>query len=353
MIPSIPTIIASVAILASGLLTYLSPSVQAAEIQVLYNTTEIVDGDGTPAVADGTFFGVQTVGAGNLSQTFTIKNLSTTAGDNLNLTGTPKAVIGGANPEDFVLTTQPAASVAPGASTTVVITWTPTFGGIHNATLSISNNDANENPYNFAIQATAQLKLTYTAGANGTLTGTTPQVVFSTATGSAVTAVPATGYHFVNWSDFSALNPRADTPVTANVTATANFAPGGYTLAYTAGANGSITGTTPQTVVHAASGTAVTAVPATGYSFVNWSDGSTANPRTDTNVMRGVNVFANFAIKTFTLTYAAGANGSLNGTTPQTVNYTTSGTAVTAVPATGYSFVNWSDGVLTAARTDS
>lgn len=117
MIPSIPTIIASVAILASGLLTYLSPSVQAAEIQVLYNTTEIVDGDGTPAVADGTFFGVQTVGAGNLSQTFTIKNLSTTAGDNLNLTGTPKAVIGGANPEDFVLTTQPAASVAPGAST--------------------------------------------------------------------------------------------------------------------------------------------------------------------------------------------------------------------------------------------
>ena len=111
-----------------------------------------------------------------------------------------------------MVTTQPAASVGPGASTTVVITWTPTFGGIHNATLSIANNDSNENPYNFAIQATAQLKLTYTAGANGLISGTTPQVVFSTGTGSAVTAVPATGYHFVNWSDASTANPRTDTP---------------------------------------------------------------------------------------------------------------------------------------------
>lgn len=295
----------SLAVLTAGLLPHFSPSAHAAEIQVLSNNLEVVDGDSIPRVEDRTFFGVQTVGAGNLAQTFTIKNLSTTAGDNLNLTGTPRVVIGGANPGDYVLTTQPAASVAPGASTTFVITWTPTFGGIHNATLSIANNDSNENPYDFAIQATAQLKLTYTAGANGTLTGTTPQVVFSTATGSAVTAVPATGYHFVNWSDFSNVNPRTDTPVTANVNVTANFATGGYKLTYFAGANGSIAGTTPQTVVHAASGTAVNAVPATGYRFVNWSDGSTANPRTDTNVMTDKSVIANFA--GYALTAAAGA----------------------------------------------
>ncbi|AKC82073.1 hypothetical protein IMCC26134_03475 [Verrucomicrobia bacterium IMCC26134] len=353
MMTSLRRLFTSVAILAAGFMPHFIPSAQAAEIQVLYNTTEIVDGSSIAAVADGTFFGVQTVGAGNLTRTFTIKNTSATAGDSLNLTGTPRAVIGGANPGDFVVTTQPATPVAPNGSTTVVITWTPTFGGIHNATLSIANNDSNENPYNFAIQATAQLKLTYTAGANGSLSGTTPQVVFSTATGSAVTAVPATGYHFVNWSDFSSVNPRTDTPVTANVNVTANFASGGYTLTYAAGANGSINGTTSQTVVHAASGTAVTAVPATGYSFVNWSDDSTANPRTDTNVMTSKSVTATFAINTYTLTYTAGANGSITGTTPQTVNYNTSGTAVTAVPATGYSFVNWSDGVLTAARTDT
>ena len=91
---------------------------------------------------------------------------------------------------------------------------------------------------------------------------------------------------------------------------TANFAVNTYTLTYTAGANGGITGTSPQTVPHGGSGTAVTAVPDTGYHFVNWSDGSTANPRTDTNVTAKCRVTANFAINTYTLTYTAGANGT-------------------------------------------
>ncbi len=39
------------------------------------------------------------------------------------------------------------------------------------------------------------------------------------------------------------------------------FAVNTYTLTYTAGSGGTITGTSPQTVDHGASGTAVTAVP--------------------------------------------------------------------------------------------
>jgi hypothetical protein len=352
---SIRSFYAALAILAAGLLPHFSPSAQAAEIQILFNTTEIVDGDNTASALDGTIFGVQTVGAGNLARTFKIKNTSATAGDNLNLTGTPRVVIGGTNPGDFVVTTQPTTPVAPGASTTVVITWAPTFGGIHNATLSIANNDSNENPYNFAIQATAQLKLTYTAGTNGSLTGTTPQTVNHGSSGTAVTAVPATGYSFVNWSDGVLTAARTDTNVTANKSVTANFAINTYTLTYTAGANGSLTGTTPQTVNHGTSGTAITAVADADYRFVNWSDGSTANPRTDANVTTNKSVTANFAINTYTLTYTADffLFGWLDGTTPQTVNHGSSGTAITAVPYTGYSFVNWSDGVLTAARTDT
>src|SRR5213594_4263265 len=129
---------------------------------------------------------------------------------------------------------------------------------------------------------------------------------------------------------------------------TASFAINQYTLTYTAGANGSITGTSPQTVNHGSDGTAVTAVPNTGYHFVKWSDDSTANPRTDTNVTANISVTANFAINTYTLTYTAGAHGSITGTTPQTVNHGANGTAVTAVPSLGYHFVSWSDGVLTA-----
>ena len=55
---------------------------------------------------------------------------------------------------------------------------------------------------------------------------------------------------------------------------------------------------------------------------------------------------------TCTLTYAAGVNGSVTGANPQIVEYGASGTAVTAVPITGCRFDKWSDGVLTATRTD-
>lgn len=56
---------------------------------------------------------------------------------------------------------------------------------------------------------------------------------------------------------------------------------------------------------------------------------------------------------TFTLTYAADAHGSLTGSSTQIVANGGDGTAVTAVPDSGYTFVQWSDGVLTAARTDT
>jgi autotransporter-associated beta strand protein len=54
----------------------------------------------------------------------------------------------------------------------------------------------------------------------------------------------------------------------------------------------------------------------------------------------------------YTLNYAAGANGTLSGSTSQTVPYLSSGTQVTAIPDTGYHFSVWSDGVLTSNRTD-
>jgi hypothetical protein len=67
-----------------------------------------------------------------------------------------------------------------------------------------------------------------------------------------------------------------------------------HTLTYTAGIGGIITGTTPQTVNEGASGTAVTAVSDPGYQFANWSDTSTNNPRTDTNVTANITTTANF-----------------------------------------------------------
>jgi hypothetical protein len=195
--------------------------------------------------------------------------------------------------------------------------------------------------------------LTYTAGAHGSISGTSPQIVPQGGDGSAVTAVPDTGYHFVNWSDASTANPRTDMNVMGDIAVTANFAINTYTLTYNAGANGSISGTSPQMVNHGDSGTPVTAVPNTGYHFVDWSDASTANPRTDTNVMSDVTVTANFAINEYTLTYNAGAHGSISGTSPQMVNHGDSGTPVTAVADSGYEFVDWSDSSTANPRTDT
>ncbi|MBI5214927.1 MAG: InlB B-repeat-containing protein, partial [Ignavibacteriae bacterium] len=101
--------------------------------------------------------------------------------------------------------------------------------------------------------------------------------------------------------------------VVTDHTIDAYFSINSYILTYNAGSNGSITGTTPQTVNHGSDGSAVTAVADTGYHFVDWSDASTDNPRTDMNVQSDITVTANFAINTYTLTYNAGSNGSITG----------------------------------------
>ncbi len=200
----------------------------------------------------------------------------------------------------------------------------------------------------FAIDT---FSLAYVAGANGSLTGSTSQTVNYGTDGTAVTAVPAAHYHFVQWSDGSTDNPRTDTNATGDITVTATFAVDTFTVTYNAGANGAITGSTPQTVNYGADTAAVTPTPAAHYHFVQWSDGSTDNPRTDTNVTGDITVTASFAIDTFSLAYSAGANGSLTGSTSQTVNYGADGTAVTAVPAAHYHFVQWSDGSTDNPRT--
>ncbi|HZJ74516.1 MAG TPA: leucine-rich repeat protein [Perlabentimonas sp.] len=211
----------------------------------------------------------------------------------------------------------------------------------------------------YGVTATAEFEintydLTYTAGANGRLTGETNQTATHGSDGTTVTAVANTGYHFVKWSDGVETAKRTETSVIADKTVEAQFAINTYTLTYTAdAAQGSITGNATQTVNHGAKGSEVEAIPTTGYHFVKWSDGSTANPRTEANVVADVTVEAEFAINTYTLTYTAGANGSLTGESVQTVNYGTNGTAVTAVPNDGYHFVKWSDESTANPRTDA
>jgi len=118
------------------------------EIDILGNSTSIADGDATPAVADDTDFGTTTIGL-PVTHTFTIENLGVT---DLNLTGTPTVNITGT---EFTILTLPATSVAACNNTTLVIQYNPSSLGPHTATVTIANNDSDEDPYTFAIQGQA------------------------------------------------------------------------------------------------------------------------------------------------------------------------------------------------------
>lgn len=184
---------------------------------------KIFDNDSTPSVSDGTFFGVVVLGDGqSRTQTFTIENT-----DNfwpLALTGDPPVRIGGDHSGDFSVTKVPETLLfGDSLSTTFEITFAPTSGGIRNATVTIPNSDSNEDPYNFAIQATVRLALSYSTGAGGIISGNTYQIPYYNQDGSPVTAVPRAGYHFLKWTDGSTENPRTDRRVKSNVSVMARF----------------------------------------------------------------------------------------------------------------------------------
>ncbi|PHS20987.1 MAG: hypothetical protein COA85_13570, partial [Robiginitomaculum sp.] len=124
----------------------------APEMDVAGMGQSIPDGNAAPATADDTDFGSADIASGSVAHTFTVSNSGTAV---LNLTGTPRVVIGGTNAGDFSLTTDAATTVAAGGGTTTfTVTFNPNALGTRTATISIANDDANENPYNFAIQGT-------------------------------------------------------------------------------------------------------------------------------------------------------------------------------------------------------
>ena len=118
----------------------------APEMNVQGNATTIVDGDASPIVGDWTDFGSTDITATTIVRTFTIQNTGTAV---LNV---GVITIGGSEAADFTVTASPSATVAIGASTTFDVTFDPSALGLRSATISIANDDSNENPYNFSIQ---------------------------------------------------------------------------------------------------------------------------------------------------------------------------------------------------------
>ncbi|TDR24678.1 choice-of-anchor D domain-containing protein [Flavobacterium cheniae] len=163
------------------------------EINLQGNTVSIVSGDATPALADHTDFGSVSTASGTIVRTFTIQNTGTAA---LSLTGvSPYVTISGANAADFTVTAIPSNSIAASGSTTFQVTFDPSADGLRTATISIANNDSNENPYTFAIQGNGisapVITSSLTASGNETVAFSYAIVATNTPTSYNATSLPA------------------------------------------------------------------------------------------------------------------------------------------------------------------
>ena len=203
-----------------------------------------------------------------------------------------------------------------------------------------------------ALFAKRQFTVTYRAGEGGTVEGESSQTVFWGDETSVVIAVPAEGYFFTGWSDGQTNAIRKDTDVREGIGVTAFFASLQLTVTYQAGDGGTIEGDSSQTVFWGEPSRAVTAVPEEGYRFVGWSDGEMSAQRQEPEIEDDFSVTALFEKQEYSVRYEAGEGGSLEGQTEQTVRWEESASSVTAIPAEGYEFAEWSDGVTTAERTD-
>ncbi|MBR2254375.1 MAG: InlB B-repeat-containing protein [Candidatus Methanomethylophilaceae archaeon] len=114
-----------------------------------------------------------------------------------------------------------------------------------------------------------------TAGTGGSVTGAGTYVYGTTAT---LVATPATGYHFVSWSDGSK-SATLTLKVVSDVELSATFSPDACKVTVSAGNGGTVEGA--GTYDYGTKAT-IKAVPDEGYHFVKWSDGSTDVTRTVT-----------------------------------------------------------------------
>ena len=157
-----------------------------------------------------------------------------------------------------------------------------------------------------------------------------------------VSATAIYGYHFVQWTDSATSNPRT-IKLTKDTLLTAEFARNNYQITTSYTGNGMTLGDT--TALYQDTIT-LNALADYGWDFSGWEDGNTDNPRVVV-ATEDKDYKAIFVRQQFSLT-AIAENGVVNGV--GTFAYETN-CSLTATPATGYHFVQWSDGVTENPRS--
>ncbi len=115
------------------------------------NLAAIVISNTAPAIANGTDFGSIGVNLSNRMHTFTITNSGTAA------LGVGTVTTTGTHAADFIVVSQPAASIAAGGSSTFQVQFDPGAAGQRDATLTFTNTVSGKTPYPFAARGTGVL----------------------------------------------------------------------------------------------------------------------------------------------------------------------------------------------------
>lgn len=168
-------------------------------ISIWGNDELIANGDATPAEVDHTDFGNAATSGGVITRTYTVRNPGSL---NLNLTGAPAVVIGGPNPGDFSVESQPVTPISPfGGSAIFAIRFDPTALGVRTAVVTIASDDSDQNPYSFTITGTgirASYTLTPESEGDGSISPAAPLTILEGGTFT-FTGTPGPGYMLDRW----------------------------------------------------------------------------------------------------------------------------------------------------------
>ena len=190
------------------------------------------------------------------------------------------------------------------------------------------------------------IRLTANPTDGGTLSGGGTYQQGATCT---VTATPNTNYTFVNWTEGGnvvSTNASYTFIVDSNRALTANFTmqPQNFTITATADPANGGTVTGGGTYQQGQSCT-LTATPATGYTFINWTKNGqqvSTNASYTFTVTESAAYVAHFQLQSFTINVSANPSGAGTVTGGGTYNYGASCT-VTATPHQRYIFDSWTE----------
>ncbi|KKL44468.1 hypothetical protein LCGC14_2365380, partial [marine sediment metagenome] len=150
---------------------------------------------------------------------FTIENTG-----NANLTLTTSITIAGTNADQFSVQQEPSSPVTGDGSTTFDIRFSPTALGAKTASISIANNDSDENPYDIDFTGTGKYELTITAGTGGTTDPTAAAYLYNGGAEVGIEAIPDSGYRFWKWTgDASGTANPVTVTMDSHKSVTANF----------------------------------------------------------------------------------------------------------------------------------